>query len=142
MNPYPKYISVTYYQLFSSQSNYLPSMELSNKSRQLFIYFSILQILEISQEKQSDVTSLKRYVQGELPQILFFSLYTLTMSKNIFQTECMNVITLTNKNGNIGYGEEDFLHYLVTYGSDPDSGLPMLNVPGGDGRTNLMVNIF
>ena len=54
----------------------------------------------------------------------------------------MNVITLTNKNGNIGYGEEDFLHYLVTYGSDPDSGLPMLTVPGGDGRTNLMVNIF
>ena len=87
MNPYPKYISVTYYQLFSSQSNYLPSMELSNKSKQLFIYFSILQILEISQEKQSDVTSLKRYVQGELPQILFFSLYTLTMSKNIFQTD-------------------------------------------------------
>lgn len=58
------------------------------------------------------------------------------------KTECMNVITLTNKNGNIGYGEEDFLHYLATYGSDPDSGLPMLNVPGGDGRTNLMVNIF
>jgi len=58
------------------------------------------------------------------------------------KTECMNVITLTNKNGNIGYGEEEFLHYLVTYGSDPDSGLPMINVPGGDGRTNLMVNIF
>ena len=72
----------------------------------------------------------------------FFSVCTLTITNIYFKTECMNVITLTNKNGNIGYGEEDFLHYLVTYGSDPDSGLPMLNVPGGDGRTNLMVNIF
>lgn len=66
-----------------------------------------------------------------------------TISCDLSQkTECLDIIKITNHNGEIGYCEDDFLHYLVTFGSDPDTGHPMLNVPGGDGRTNLMVNIF
>ena len=54
----------------------------------------------------------------------------------------MDVITLATGNGEIAYREEDLLHWMVTFGTDPATGHPIFDIPYGDGNTDMTVHFF
>lgn len=58
------------------------------------------------------------------------------------QTGLMDVITLSTSNGEIPYREEDLLHWMSTFGLDPTTGNAIIQIPSGDGKTDMSVNVF
>ena len=38
--------------------------------------------------------------------------------------------------------DDDLLHWMATYGTDPTTGHRIVRLPGGDGRTSMNINIF
>lgn len=58
------------------------------------------------------------------------------------QTGQIDCITLSTSNGDIPYREEDLLHWMATFGLDPTTGNQIIQIPNGDGKTDMTVNFF
>ena len=51
-------------------------------------------------------------------------------------------IRLKTRHSEQFYLEEDFYHWMATYGVHPETGITMCPIPGGNGHTSMKITLY
>ena len=58
------------------------------------------------------------------------------------QTLNGEAIRLKTRHSEQFYLEEDFYHWMATYGVHPETGVAMCPIPGGNGHTSMKITLY